>query len=325
MRLRSFLHFTLVIGLVTLTLGTAIPKAQAATPTATLSLTPSAPVALTNGTFGIDVKLSTGGQAASLTNLSIIMGGNISYNTFDPFGSVFNSTVNDPAINGNTLTFSRLRSDTGFNGQNGQVLHLVFNALSAGAGNLTIDQPNSGVLAFSDSSNILSAVNNSSITIKTPVLALGLLLEGRSTYTTNGDTIQVVTAGTNTQVAQITGITTASDGQISVTSSGFISLLSDTSTYDLRITVPGFLVRRINGLTNVLTQPISLTTNQALIAGDFDGNNIINIIDLVTGIRAYRNGTDTAALLSNSTFGGTTTLASLVTIIYNLNITPSGS
>ena len=98
----------------------------------------------------------------------------------------------------------------------------------------------------------------------------------------------------------------------------------DNGTYDVWIKAPGFLAKKITGVTHVQSQCIPMSSG--LLAGDFttDDQNTITLGDIVTFIRAFDGGTDSAANLVPQAFGGILTINNLVTIIRRFIETPNG-
>ena len=98
----------------------------------------------------------------------------------------------------------------------------------------------------------------------------------------------------------------------------------DNGSYDVWIKAPGFLAKKITAVTHVVTQCIPMPSG--LLAGDFttDDQNIVTLGDIVTFIRAFDGGTDSAASLVPQAFGGTLTINNLVTVIRRFIETPNG-
>ena len=93
---------------------------------------------------------------------------------------------------------------------------------------------------------------------------------------------------------------------------------------DVSLTVPGYLRRRLAGITFPVDGCYSVQAAKLPIVGDFQGDNTIGIGDLVIGIRAFNGSSDSQAQLADKVFGGAVGLANIVTLIRNYNISPVG-
>ena len=208
-----------------------------------------------------------------------------------------------------------------------QVVRLIFTAISSGGAALNITKAISQVVAYADSSNILQAVTGVTgvtFNIQSPLVIFSLLLPARSSLNQAGVSLQVFTPGGVVPVSIDSNLSISSSGSVSDPLSSFVLPLHNATLYDVRITVPGFLSRRINNLSNILTTPYTLTQSQALIPGDFDGNNQITIGDVGTAIRALNGGTDALSLMANLAFSGPLSINNIVTVILNFNTYPLG-
>ncbi len=142
-----------------------IPGAAEAQSTATLKVVPSPGSATVGTDFIVDLKLDTGGQAVGGVLVSVSYSSNIQYVGIISGTSVFDQEIIAPAPSGNIFQFARVRFDTGFNGADGELLQVTFRPLSNGVAAIVINQTASEVIAYSNSSNILSGVLNASYTV----------------------------------------------------------------------------------------------------------------------------------------------------------------
>lgn len=140
---------------------------QAASPTATLRISPTSGTVSVGGTLAVDVLLDTGGQGVSYVVGDISFSDNLEFVSANTANSVMPTPVNAPAANGQTVRFELTRThDEGYKGSGGLVVKLTFKPKSEGQASLTINQGNSQVLAFEDSSNILKSVGGGTYTVK---------------------------------------------------------------------------------------------------------------------------------------------------------------
>lgn len=135
-----------------------------AAPTATLSVVPSSGAQQVGQNFVVDLKLTTGGQAVAGVNVNVAFSSNLIFVTSSSTNSVFDQDVILPTMAGNTVQFSRVRFDAGYNGTNGQVMQLTFRMTTCGTATVSIDKTKSEVTAYSDSSDSLQTTVNGSYT-----------------------------------------------------------------------------------------------------------------------------------------------------------------
>lgn len=144
-------------------------SALAAPSAATLSITNvTQATSASSGEVTADLMLNTGGQAVSSVSVNLLNTPTLRYTDIDYTGSVFSTQVNQARSSDTGIEFSRVRTDTGYTGTSGLIAKLTYSIDQAGASTITIDQKNSAVFAFSDSSNILQNVVNGAITVTTP-------------------------------------------------------------------------------------------------------------------------------------------------------------
>ncbi len=132
-------------------------QAADAAPTATLSVTPQTGTYTVGMAFDVDVKLTTGGQAVAGVDVRITLSDNLQYVSSSADGSVFDQDVVNPRVNGNQITFSRVRFDQGYSGTNGHVMRLRLQAIGSGQATVTIDQPATDVLDYASAGDILQS------------------------------------------------------------------------------------------------------------------------------------------------------------------------
>lgn len=144
-----------------------VSPALAANKTATLSVQMDKTSVAPNETVTASIILATGAQEVIGTIVKITISPNLSYLSFDAKDSVFNTEIDQPTIDGNTITFSRIDTTTSYSGEAGLVAKLTFTAKEVGNANVTISETDSQVKADSDLSNILKSVQNAQITIST--------------------------------------------------------------------------------------------------------------------------------------------------------------
>ena len=299
---------------------------RAAVPSVTFTIIQASSTVLVGDTITADIKIDTGGQGISAVEVYLPIPVNLQYVSADASTSVFDTNVTTPTVTNNVLHFGRAMLSTGGYNVVGshEVIHLVLTATGNGSAALNITKSTSQAVAYSDSSNVLQTVNGVAFVVLIPTVVFSVLLPARSSLNQAGASLQVFTSGGSIPVATDNNLTISTGGLISDAVGTFVSPLNNTSLYDVRVTVPGFLSRRINGLSTILTTPYTLTQAQALIPGDFDLNNQITITDLATAIRAFNGGTDNLSVIANLAFNGPLTLNNIVTVIYNFNVYPVG-
>ncbi len=136
-----------------------------ASPSATLSLSPASLSVPSGSTFMVDAVLNTGGQAVAGTEEHLQYSSNLEFVSADVTGSILPQevlTASDPA--NRTLTFSRVRLDSGFTGS-GRIVRLTFRAVSAGTATVTVNPATSLVLEPENGGNMLQSVANGSYTV----------------------------------------------------------------------------------------------------------------------------------------------------------------
>lgn len=148
-----------------LALMTSVSTAQAATPTATLTVNSATSQVQVGQNITTNVLLNTGGQAVSAVDILVKFSPNLEYVTSSSTDTVFSTEVTPAAASGNSVHFAKLRTDTGYTGTNGKIISLTFKALTSGNATVSINKDSSIVGAYSDSTNILSSVTNGSYTV----------------------------------------------------------------------------------------------------------------------------------------------------------------
>jgi len=152
-------------------------------------------------------------------------------------------------------------------------------------------------------------------------LTLSLSPRAAGSENISGIEIQFRAPGTQTVLADVTGLSSGTNGTVTITSST-LNTLDPSGTYDVWIKVPGFLARKVANITGL--DSVTIPVSNPFLPGDFSGTNTIDISDIVTAIRAYNGGSDTAAQVANTAFGGTTSLANVVDVIHGFNTTTTG-
>ncbi len=179
-RLFALLSGILVAGLL---LASHLGSASAATKTATLSVVSQGTQVVLDTFFNVDIKLNTGGQAVGGVRLTLNTSTNLQFLGGNAEGSDFASEVSPITINGNTITAARVRLDAGYNGTTGQVVRLVFKPTAVGTATVTLDQANSEVVAYEDSTNILNSVVNGSYTVTQETVATPTITPSSAEFT----------------------------------------------------------------------------------------------------------------------------------------------
>jgi hypothetical protein len=177
-----------------------IMSAQAATPTATLHLTPGATTVLKDGTITVALTVDTGGQAVVGAKVSITYSDNLTYTGASYDNSIFTAETDNGT--GKPFVIGRLRFDSGYTGSNGHIATLSFKALSAGSATVTIEEDNSQVVTFSDGTDILSAVSNAQFAIVEPTTTTTTQESTTSTTSTTTTTVSSPTAAAVTTVTK---------------------------------------------------------------------------------------------------------------------------
>lgn len=111
--------------------------------------------------------------------------------------------------------------------------------------------------------------------------ALKIALQGAKSSAAS-TTITVSQAGTTNVVATIT-VSSDSNGNITVNPSGLGDITAG-ATYDIRIKVNGYLVRKV---TTVLPPDTTINVGQ-LLAGDFNGDNKVFLDDISVWLGSYK-------------------------------------
>jgi hypothetical protein len=134
----------------------------------------------------------------------------------------------------------------------------------------------------------------------------------RTNFTQSNVTVSASLASEGSVLVAANSLTANSTGVVQLPTSSFASgLLTDTDSYNMGVTVPGYLRRNVLNLSHIFSTRPSII----LVPGDFDGTNTIDLRNLVTSIRGYNGGTDAGAQLAQQTFGGAVNLADIVYMI----------
>ena len=112
----------------------------------------------------------------------------------------------------------------------------------------------------------------------------------------------------------------ATDGSVSVSNAPALELISSGQPYDVWVKPNGFLAQRLTGTRNLLSACHSIP--QAFVGGDFNGDNRIDIGDIVTLIRAF-NGSPSP--VTQIVYTPAPQLEDIVTLIHAFNESPAGS
>jgi len=140
--------------------------AKALTANATMAISPTSGTYNLNDAVSVNVNLTSPTNAAAGVDVRITHSGNLTFVSADSTGTVFATEVTPATDVANVITFSSVRTDTGFIGNTGQLMRLNFTASAAGTATISIDKTNSSVIAYADSTDILQTVTNGSYTIQ---------------------------------------------------------------------------------------------------------------------------------------------------------------
>lgn len=201
---------------------------SAASPTAKLRVSPASGTVTVGGTLSVDVLLDTGGQSVSYVVGDIGFSDGLEFVSGSANNSVMSTTVQAPAANGQTVRFEVARTqDDGYNGSSGHVVRLAFRPKSEGKATVTINQSGSQVLAFEDSSNILSSVGNGAYTVS--------VASGSSTSSTSKTTAKATAQSSpaaevsSTAVAPDELVTPSPESTVAISNSPSPLLAEDSS------------------------------------------------------------------------------------------------
>lgn len=126
--------------------------------------------------------------------------------------------------------------------------------------------------------------------------------------------VQVRKSSDNSLVKEYTG-NTENNGKIISTDSSLVQVLNNSTSYTVKITVPGYLSKTIPSVTNIFTTCHTLVGTQSLIAGDFNGDNKVSVLDIITAIRAYNGINDSSTSLALKVYGAKPKLSDLINLI----------
>ena len=168
-----------------------------------------------------------------------------------------------------------------------------------------------------------------------PCLNLSLTDRPAANQAIAGVQVKYFKAGTESLAARTENWPSATDGKTILNDPFLVgsqagywvqypTVFRDLGTYDVWVKAPGYLAKKIPGVTNAQTVCVSMPTG--LLAGDFTTNdqNTVTIGDLVTAIRSYKGGTDDAANLATAAFGHVPGFGDLITVIRHFNQNPVG-
>jgi len=132
---------------------------------ATVSVTPQAADVGLRKSFSVDVQVNTNDETVSGADMKIEYSKNLKFERADTVRSVFPVPVKEVKESNNVLTFSRVRTDKGYKGSDGNIIRLTFKPTSPGKATVIVNAADSRVLLYADSSNILLASVNGSYNI----------------------------------------------------------------------------------------------------------------------------------------------------------------
>jgi hypothetical protein len=332
------------------TLGVGVPLAQAST-NASISLSPTSGTYTVGEALPITVSLNTGGHAVTAMQGNLITSANLSLQGYDEeTGVPFNFIVATPSVanssslpvtpnskSGCPTTFFSEAMNGGTNPNGASVHAITLDFIVTASGPVTasvnttaysgsgpdcstqvLDDTTPTALEVFDSTNTGGTAVNATATGQLNVTLYELY---RSTKSDAGIALKFYSAGTNTLVSTDSGVSANSGGGITAQD----NTLNDSSTYDVDISVPGYLSRKVTSVTHILSQSLVMNAGQALVPGNFDGSNTIDLSDLITGIRGYNGQTDAAALLAKKVYGGSVNLSALVGLIHGYNAGVAGN
>lgn len=134
---------------------------------ATLSVTPDTGVYTVGQTFTARVVLNTGGESINAADARISFDSSqLSVVSVNDTGSVFNLWAEEPAVNGNAVTFSG-GAPRGYSGSSGTILTMTLRVESAGTARLSF-QDGSALAADGAGTNVLDNMNGASYTVQAP-------------------------------------------------------------------------------------------------------------------------------------------------------------
>ena len=152
-----------------------------------------------------------------------------------------------------------------------------------------------------------------------PINAVCITLPGSILTTSN---LKVTDSAGSTALTAL-GLVVNASSRITITDSAKLASLSDLTTYTETVTPAGYLAQTMPNITHVLS---TCSTLPYPLVGDFNGDGIISISDLVTMFRAFNEAsplsTDLTSQIVFAVFGGKPSLGNIVTVIHNLNQQP---
>ncbi len=166
--------------------------------------------------------------------------------------------------------------------------------------------------------------NTSSVTKETPVdpgtsasicLATNLQLRSAGEMDHGAISVTVKDTASGQVVAQAGSLASDASGKVTITDANVTRLLNDSQSYDVAISMLGYVPRVIKNVTNILTKCVAAGT---FLAGDANGDGAVRLNDLILIIRYY-NGSPTAG----TTYifkGKRATLSMLIAVIRNYNL-----
>jgi hypothetical protein len=288
---------------------------------ATIRIVPNTGLVNVGEQVTVDVKLDTNNFAVAGVGVTLSYSSNLTFVSSDVTTSVFNTEVKPVSVANNVLSFVRVRTDTGFNGSSGQLARLVFNVNASGATFINIDLMTSEVIAYADSSNVLSAASNGSFTA-TYSLCMNIGFNNRAAgqYQMSGIQADVYTLSA-VKVASVSNLVTGADGKLLINDAALASLSSGTP-YQVMLKAPGYLSTVLE--TVQVGQCVAANPADFLRVGDFNNDNVVGLADLTTMIRSYNGVIDAGTQIVNNAYLGKPTLSKLVDLIRTLNTNPNG-
>lgn len=159
--LRSLFLLVFSLGLLSL----ATPALAAPSPSSLdLAVTPTS--AKVGDTITAHITLTTS-DAVSAAKVHLSYASGLHYVSTSFTDSAFSTVVSPATDDGSSVSFALTRTDTGYSGTNGLVAIVTFKVTATGSQSLSIDQAQSQLIAYSDSSNTLADVATTAIPVQT--------------------------------------------------------------------------------------------------------------------------------------------------------------
>jgi hypothetical protein len=108
--------------------------------------------------LSVDILLTTDNQPAAAADIEVAYSDTLQYSGFNVDGSIFETKISDPATSDiNKISFSRIRLDKGYSGNDGKIITLNFKVIKEGPSSLSINNEESEVTNYSTLSNMLNS------------------------------------------------------------------------------------------------------------------------------------------------------------------------